>query len=59
MRSLSMFCGMLFFAFSLNAQEIAGTVKDAQGKGLEKATISLLNAKDSSVVKLEIGRAHV
>ena len=52
MRSLSMFCGMLFFAFSLNAQEIAGTVKDAQGKGLEKATISLLNAKDSSVVKL-------
>ncbi len=52
MRSLAMIFAMFFFAVSLNAQEIAGNVKDTQGKGLEKATVSLLNAKDSSVVKL-------
>src|SRR5688572_1260454 len=39
------------FAF---AQEISGTVKDQQGKGLEKSTVSLLRAKDSSVIKLAV-----
>ena len=29
-------------------------VKDQQGKGLEKTTVSLLKAKDSSVVKLAV-----
>ncbi|MBL0233573.1 MAG: TonB-dependent receptor [Chitinophagaceae bacterium] len=52
MRSLLLFSVLIYSAFSLNAQEIAGSVKDAQGKALEKATISLLNAKDSSVIKL-------
>lgn len=33
------------------AQKISGTVKDDQGKNLEKTTVSLLRAKDSSVVK--------
>lgn len=35
----------------LNAQ-VSGVIKDPQGKGLEKSTVSLLRAKDSSVVKL-------
>src|SRR6266496_5242929 len=33
------------------AQKISGTVKDDQGKELEKTTVSLLKAKDSSVAK--------
>lgn len=36
------------------AQKISGSVKDQQGKGLEKTTVSLLRAKDSSVVKLTV-----
>ncbi|PZR29323.1 MAG: TonB-dependent receptor [Citrobacter freundii] len=36
------------------AQKISGSVKDQQGKGLEKTTVSLLKAKDSSVVKLTV-----
>jgi len=36
---------------TLNAQ-ITGVVKDPQGKGMEKSTVSLLRANDSSVVKL-------
>jgi len=34
------------------AQQISGSVKDQQGKKLQNSTVSLLNAKDSSVVKL-------
>lgn len=50
-----MFLGVtLFFAFTSKAQQITGTVKDEQGKGVEKATISLLLKKDSSVVKLSV-----
>ena len=33
-------------------QQISGTVKDQQGKSVSGSTVSLLNAKDSSVVKL-------
>lgn len=36
------------------AQKISGVVKDQQGKGLEKTTVSLLKAKDSSVAKLTV-----
>ena len=36
------------------AQKITGAVKDQQGKGLDKTTVSLLNAKDSSVSKLSV-----
>jgi len=43
---------ILSLTSGLDAQQVKGVVKDAQGKGLEKATVSLLNAKDSSVVKL-------
>lgn len=52
MRSLVSFYAAFFFTLTLNAQDISGFIKDAQGKGLEKATVSLLHAKDSSVVKL-------
>lgn len=37
-----------------NAQNITGTVKDAEGKTLTNATVSLLRAKDSSLVKLNV-----
>jgi hypothetical protein len=33
------------------AQKISGIIKDQQGNGLEKATVTLLRAKDSSAVK--------
>ena len=36
------------------AQKVTGIVKDQQGKGLEKSTVSLLRSKDSSVVKLAV-----
>ena len=36
------------------AQQVKGIVKDRQGKAVEKATVSLLNGKDSSVVKLAV-----
>jgi iron complex outermembrane receptor protein len=39
------------FTSVVQAQKISGTVNDDQGKGLEKTTVSLLRAKDSSVVK--------
>jgi len=53
MRKLvTIFTSLLLMASSIKAQQITGTVKDEKGKGLEKATVSLLKAKDSSVVKL-------
>lgn len=42
------------FTSAVSAQKISGAVKDQQGKGLDKTTISLLKAKDSSVVKLSV-----
>ena len=36
------------------AQTVTGSVKDQQGKGVDKSTVSLLSAKDSSVVKLGV-----
>lgn len=41
-----------------NAQKISGIVKDPQGKGLDKSTISLLNAKDSSIIKLSVTNSN-
>jgi hypothetical protein len=52
---------LIFFLFGsilingvVNAQKISGVVKDEQGNGVAKATISLLSAKDSSSLKLAI-----
>ena len=53
MRKITLSLVSVFLIFSIaNAQQVSGTVKDDQGKGLEKTTISLLNGKDSSLIKL-------
>ena len=39
------------------AQQINGRVTDAQGKGINDATVSLLQIKDSSVVKLGVTKS--
>ncbi|HYC39955.1 MAG TPA: TonB-dependent receptor [Chitinophagaceae bacterium] len=45
--------GVIVFLFFGSAwAQVRGTVKDPQGKAVEKSTVSLLRAKDSSVVKL-------
>lgn len=49
----------LFSSFALlttatQAQKIVGLVKDQEGKGLDKSTVSLLRARDSSVIKLAV-----
>jgi len=54
MRKLALFFVSIGLAAYVNAQKIAGVVKDEQGKGLEKTTVSLLKAKDSSIVKLSV-----
>lgn len=41
----------IFLVSAASAQKISGVIKDQQGKGLEKTTISVLRAKDSAVVK--------
>jgi len=43
-------------AFSVNAQQISGVVKDAQGAPLTGATISLFRARNTSVVKLGVSK---
>lgn len=45
---------LMFLVLSIYAQNISGIVKDQQGKGLDKSTVSLLNAKDSSLIKLAV-----
>src|SRR5438132_1388609 len=45
---------LIIYAFTSVGQNIKGNVKDAEGKSITNASVSLLNAKDSSVVKLAI-----
>ncbi|MFL6412681.1 MAG: hypothetical protein ACJ71K_15755, partial [Nitrososphaeraceae archaeon] len=45
---------LILFAFTSNAQNIKGNVKDGDGKSVSNASVSLLSAKDSSVVKLAV-----
>ncbi len=53
MRKLVLFlAGAVLLSSAAMAQQITGVVKDGQGKGIEKATVSLLRSKDSSVIKL-------
>lgn len=52
MRIITIIIGLLIFQFNLNAQKISGSVKDADGKGVNAATVSLIKASDSSIVKL-------
>ena len=43
---------LITFQTTVHAQEISGTVKEGS-RGLEKASVSLLKASDSSIVKLD------
>ena len=55
MRKLvTIFAGFMLMAGTVQAQQVSGVIKDDKGKGLEKSTVSLLRAKDSSVVKLVV-----
>lgn len=55
MRKLSIILlSVLFITATASAQKISGVIKDQQGKGLEKTTVSLLRGKDSSVIKLSV-----
>jgi len=51
---ISFFIGGCLLISTANAQKVSGVIKDQQGKGLDKSTVSLLRAKDSSVVKLAV-----
>ena len=55
MRKLTVFLGIIGLAFTTaDAQKITGNVKDEQGVAVSRSTVSLLAAKDSSVLKLEV-----
>lgn len=52
MRRFALLTVTCFLVVSAFAQQVTGNIKDQQGKALSNSTVSLLNAKDSSVVKL-------
>lgn len=52
MSKVCMLAAIALLSLQAFAQQINGSVKDAQGKGINNATVSLLQTKDSSVVKL-------
>lgn len=54
MRKLFIVAMTVLFSQIVSAQKISGVVKDQQGKALDKTTVSLLNAKDSSVARLAV-----
>ena len=55
MRKFSvLLAGFVLLAISSQAQKITGVVKDHQGKPLEKSTVTLHRAADSSVIKLAV-----
>ncbi|HEY2727113.1 MAG TPA: TonB-dependent receptor, partial [Parafilimonas sp.] len=51
---LPLLSALFLLAFASTAQNVKGLVKDVDGTLLANASVSLLNAKDSSVVKLAI-----
>jgi len=53
-KSISLLTTFLLLTTVLLAQNISGVVKDAEGKNISNASISLHNAKDSSVAKLAV-----
>lgn len=54
---LPLLSAFILLAFTSIAQNIKGLVKDAEGKPLANASVSLLSAKDSSVTKLAVTNA--
>src|SRR5688572_17719453 len=60
MKKLTALLFILFTVLAVKAQTVAkiqGAVKDEAGKGLASATVSLLKAKDSSLVKVAVSEA--
>jgi iron complex outermembrane receptor protein len=53
-KQLALLSAAILMISAVSAQKISGIVKDQQGKGLDKTTVSLLRAKDSSMVKLSV-----
>jgi hypothetical protein len=58
-RILSLLNALIFIALTSNAQNIKGIAKDPDGKLLSNASVSLLNAKDSAVIKLAVTNTSV
>jgi len=54
MRKLLLIFAGFLATFSVQAQKVTGVVNDETGKGLEKTTVALLRAKDSSSIKLAV-----
>ena len=55
MRKLfTLLSGIFLLNLAISAQKITGVVKDEQGKGLAKTTISLIKSADSSVAKFTV-----
>lgn len=57
MRKVFLLSGSFLLSIAIFAQQIKGSVLDAQGKGINNATVSLLQIKDSSVIKLAVTKA--
>lgn len=58
MKQLTVLLATLFATLTgLNAQTITGYVKDSDNKPIAKASVSLLNTKDSSLVKMNASNA--
>lgn len=51
---LSLFATFLLMATATMAQQVSGIVKDVDGKAVANATVSLHNAKDTTVIKLGV-----
>jgi iron complex outermembrane receptor protein len=52
MKTIQLIFLCILASFSLNAQQISGSITDKQQKPLSGSTVALSNAKDSSIVKL-------
>ena len=57
MRNLLLLLACIFTTAITYSQQITGSIKDEQGKGLQGATVSLKRIKDSSVVKLAVSNS--
>jgi hypothetical protein len=49
---------LILFSIDLNAQSIFGTIRNNENKTMEAVVVSLLQSKDSSIVKMEMTNEH-
>jgi iron complex outermembrane recepter protein len=56
MKKILLAIALQVFGMAVLKAQIKGSVKDEQGNAISNATVSLLKAKDSSVVKLELSK---